>query len=417
MSQKSELVPKRRFKEFENAGDWELCKLGEIGNTFTGLSGKTKEDFGHGEAEFVTYVNVYKNAIADPLLTEHVELDEKQNEVNYGDIFFTTSSETPEEVGLSSVWLDNARNIYLNSFCFGFRPKINVEPYFMAYMLRSEPARKKITFLAQGISRYNISKTKMMDIQVSLPVLEEQSKLGKFFKTLDDTITLHQRKLDTLNNIKQSYLYQMFPQNGEKVPKMRFAGFSGDWKQRELSGMIEKVIDNRGKTPPLDLEGGYPMIEVAALGNLYPDYSKVIKYVNEETFKSWFRGYLQEGDLLFSTVGNTGLTSLMDDNNKAVIAQNIIGMRFTEKYSPNFMNQLFKLRDSMEKVKQIEMGAVQPSVKVSQLIHLKYYVPSLEEQQKIGQFFKQLDETIDIQEQELEKLKNLKEAYLNEMFV
>ena len=164
MSQKSELVPKRRFKGFNE--DWELCKLGEIGNTFTGLSGKTKEDFGHGEAEFVTYVNVYKNAIADPLLTEHVELDEKQNEVNYGDIFFTTSSETPEEVGLSSVWLDNARNIYLNSFCFGFRPKINVEPYFMAYMLRSEPARKKITFLAQGISRYNISKTKMMDIQV-----------------------------------------------------------------------------------------------------------------------------------------------------------------------------------------------------------------------------------------------------------
>src|SRR5574337_540786 len=173
-------VPELRFAGF--ADDWEERKLGRIGETFTGLSGKTKEDFGHGDAKFVTYVNVFENPISNPNKTERVEIDEKQNQIKYGDVFFTTSSETPEEVGMSSVWLDNTENIYLNSFCFGYRPTTELDSYYLAFMLRSPSIRKKFMFLAQGISRYNISKTKVMELEVPVPEIDEQKKVGSFFK-------------------------------------------------------------------------------------------------------------------------------------------------------------------------------------------------------------------------------------------
>lgn len=173
---------------------WEQRKLGEMGITYSGLSGKSKEDFGHGDAQFVTYMNVFSNPLSNTLVTEHVEIDNRQSKVEYGDVFFTTSSETPDEVGMSSVWLGNADNTYLNSFCFGYRPLITINPYYLAYLLRSDAFRKDIVFLAQGISRYNISKNRVMDIDVHIPSLSEQEKIGNYFKELDNLITLHQRQ-------------------------------------------------------------------------------------------------------------------------------------------------------------------------------------------------------------------------------
>ena len=203
-----EKVPKIRFSGFTD--DWEQRKLGDLGTTFTGLSGKSKEDFGHGDAQFVTYMNVFTNPVSDTTMTEHVEIDNHQSKVQYGDVFFTTSSETPDEVGMSSVWLGNTDNIYLNSFCFGYRPEVNFDPYYMAYMLRSDVVRKNIIFLAQGISRYNISKNRVMDIEVPVPSLAEQKKIGSYFKNLDHLITLHQSKLDKLKVIKKTLLESMF---------------------------------------------------------------------------------------------------------------------------------------------------------------------------------------------------------------
>lgn len=201
-------VPELRFAGFADA--WEQRKLGELGSTFTGLTGKTKEDFGHGDAKFVTYMNVFQNAVASLEQLDSVEIDPKQNEVKKGDVFFTTSSETPEEVGMSSVWKYNYDNVYLNSFTFGYRPNIEFDLDYLAAMLRSTTVRKKITFLAQGISRYNISKTKMMDIEVPVPSLEEQAKIGAFLSNVEQTITLHQRKLDLLKEQKKGFLQKMF---------------------------------------------------------------------------------------------------------------------------------------------------------------------------------------------------------------
>ncbi len=202
------LYPEIRFKGFTDA--WEQRELGDMGRTYTGLSGKTKDDFGHGQAQFVTYMNVFSNPICNSEMTEPIEIDSKQNEVEIGDVFFTTSSETPEEVGMSSVLLKKQGKTYLNSFCFGFRPSEKIDSYYLAYMLRSEAIREKIILLAQGISRYNISKNKVMEIAVSLPSLDEQAQIGQYFTHLDRLITLHQRKLEKLKNIKKACLEKMF---------------------------------------------------------------------------------------------------------------------------------------------------------------------------------------------------------------
>ena len=207
---KGKTVPEWRFKEF--AGAWEQRKLGDIGETYTGLSGKTKADFGHGQARFVTYMNVFSNPISNPEMTEPIEIDPKQNEVEVGDVLFTTSSETPEEVGMSSVLLEKRGKTYLNSFCFGFRPSEKIDSYYLAYMLRSESAREKIILLAQGISRYNISKNKVMEIAVSLPSLDEQKLVGQYFRQLDNLITLHQRKRDMA--MRQRKVLQQYLLNG-----------------------------------------------------------------------------------------------------------------------------------------------------------------------------------------------------------
>jgi len=203
-----EKIPEIRFKGFSE--EWKEKTLGEIGATYTGLSGKTKDDFGHGQARFVTYLNVFSNAISNENSVEPIEFDTNQNEVKKGDVFFTTSSETPEEVGMSSVWMSEIKNVYLNSFCFGYRPIQKLDNYYIAYLLRSNSFRNKIVFLAQGISRYNISKTKVMDIKISIPELSEQEKIGNYFQKLETLIKHHQQQITQLNNIKQACLSKMY---------------------------------------------------------------------------------------------------------------------------------------------------------------------------------------------------------------
>lgn len=237
--------------------------MGDMGTTFSGLSGKTKKDFGCGDAKFITYMNVYTNAISDIGMTEKVGIDNKQHTVHYGDIMFTTSSETPEEVGMSSVWLGNEENIYLNSFCFGFRPTEILNSHYMAYMLRSDATRKNIIYLAQGISRYNISKNRVMDIEVPITTLHEQDTIGSYFDKLDHLITLHQRKLEKWKKVKKSMLEKMFPQNGEKEPQIRFCGFNSTWEQRKLGEVVERIVRknlNMDSALPLTISAQYGLI-------------------------------------------------------------------------------------------------------------------------------------------------------------
>ena len=210
----AEKKPNIRFKGFEE--EWEDKTLGSMGETFSGLSGKSKKDFGHGDAQYITYMNVFSNPIASPDGVDKVEIDTSQNAVHKGDILFTTSSETPEEVGMSSVWLEEKPHTYLNSFCFGYRPIVPLDPHFSAYLMRSPKMRDAFYLLAQGISRFNISKQKAMDIETSIPQETEQRKIGEFFKQLDELIGAKEQELEKLRQIKLALLDKMFPSDNQE---------------------------------------------------------------------------------------------------------------------------------------------------------------------------------------------------------
>ena len=162
-----------------DASGWTRHTLGSLGTTFPGLAGKTKADFGSG-APYIPYLNIFGNSRINPKNLGRVRITpgEKQHTVRYGDIFFTTSSETAEEVGMSSVLLDEIGIAYLNSFCFGFRLKSfnRLQPEYARFAFRGPQFRKAIYVLAQGATRHNISKTELMKIAILLPSVTEQRR-------------------------------------------------------------------------------------------------------------------------------------------------------------------------------------------------------------------------------------------------
>ena len=210
--QEGETVPKIRFKGFE--GEWKKVKLGDVGYTYSGLSGKTKEDFGTGKSQYVTFMNVLSNAKIDTAIFDNVNISENehQNEIKKGDLFFNTSSETPEEVGMCSVLDEEVNNVYLNSFCFGFRVTCDtVYPLCIAYLMRSGIGRHIMSILAQGATRYNLSKNSFCKIEIPLPLsLAEQRAIASYFTALDRRIALQTQRLEKLKQIKAACLDKMF---------------------------------------------------------------------------------------------------------------------------------------------------------------------------------------------------------------
>lgn len=192
---------------------WEEKRLGEIGTTFGGLSGKTKENFGRGKP-YITYKQIFDNSEINISKFDFVEIGqgEKQSRVQYGDVFFTTSSETPNEVGFASVLLEPVDELYLNSFCFGYRPNsFNLlKPDFARFLFRSQQFREMVVKLAQGSTRYNMSKTQLMKLKVSLPAEPEQQKIATFLSTIDRQINLATQQLNRMQTFKKGLLQQMF---------------------------------------------------------------------------------------------------------------------------------------------------------------------------------------------------------------
>ena len=269
-----------------------------------------------------------------------------------------------------------------------------------------------------GSAQIAIHESKFLSSTLLFPNLDEQEKIGQFFKQLDDIIDLHQRKLDLLKEQKKGFLQKMFPKNGAKVPELRFKGFTDDWEERKLSDIADKAVDNRGKTPTISEDGNHPLLEVASLGNGAPDYSKVTKYLSDETFMTELRAYIKEGDILFSTVGSIGLVSLMDTNENAAIAQNIVAFRANEKYDSKFLYAMLSKKENQHKAQRIVMGAVQPSIKVSQLVDVDYCVTeNMEEQRKLGEYFLNLDNLITLHQRKLDLLKEQKKGFLQKMFI
>ncbi|WP_285007368.1 restriction endonuclease subunit S [Lactococcus garvieae] len=248
--------------------------------------------------------------------------------------------------------------------------------------------------------------------------MEEQQKIGSFFKQLDDTIALHQHKLDLLKEQKKGFLQKMFPKNGAKVPELRFAGFADDWEERKLSD----VANHRGGTAIekyFDKDGVYKVISIGSYGLNSQYVDQNIRATSNEITDG---RVVNSGELTMvlndKTANGTiiGRSLLVEKDNEYVINQRTEIISPKENFDSNFaytiLNGPFR-----EKVKRIVQGGTQIYVNYPAVSNLNLELPKIEEQQKIGSFFKQLDETIALHQRKLDLLKEQKKGFLQKMFV
>ena len=193
-------------------GDEVLTSFAELGTSYSGLSGKSAQDFGSGKP-FITYLNVYSNNVIKENDFQYVAIkdDEKQNVVKYGDVLFTLSSETPEEVGVGSVYLGKEK-VYLNSFCFGIHIT-NTEvafPPYLSYYVSLTAFRKFIYPYAQGSTRFNLCKADLEKASIKLPTLADQKRIYSVLGHIDCKIETERQMLNLYNSQKQYLLRQMF---------------------------------------------------------------------------------------------------------------------------------------------------------------------------------------------------------------
>ena len=205
------LTGKKRLPGFEE--EWEKKRLGDIGYTYSGLIGKTKNDFGHGNAKYITFLNVLTNPVLKESLFESVVVDdnEHQNKVQYGDLFFNTSSETPEDVGTCAVILSHQQNLYLNSFCFGYRlTDNNVLGLYLSYYFRSNNGRQLMTSLAQGATRYNLSKDLFNSSYITIPrTKDEQQAIATILSNMDKEIAELEAQRDKYRLVKSGMMQKL----------------------------------------------------------------------------------------------------------------------------------------------------------------------------------------------------------------
>jgi len=197
-----------------NFPSWREHLFGSLGTTFGGLTGKTKTDFGSGKP-YITYMNVFKNSKIDLSDVDFVEIKsgENQSQVEYGDIIFTGSSETPDEVGMAAVMLEDVTGYYLNSFCFGFRLN-NFEtllPEYAQYLMQGEGVRNFMFQHAQGSTRFNLSKSTVKEkLKLLLPGIDEQKEISKKLSKLNENVKQIKVKKDLSKSLQKSLVNQIF---------------------------------------------------------------------------------------------------------------------------------------------------------------------------------------------------------------
>ena len=198
----------------KNISNWKETNFGTLGESFGGLTNKTKDDFGSG-APFINYLNVFNNSKVDLKQVDYVQINpgENQNELKYGDILITGSSETPEEVGMSSVLLDDVKGYYLNSFCFGFRliDFKTLLPEYARFVLRGDRVRKFMFKHAQGSTRFNLSKTTVKSkLKLILPLVNEQREIAVNLDIMENNFKLFTSKILSSQSLQKSLINQVF---------------------------------------------------------------------------------------------------------------------------------------------------------------------------------------------------------------
>ncbi|MCL4934010.1 restriction endonuclease subunit S [Streptococcus suis] len=404
MPNKDRNIPKRRFKEFENADAWELRKLGELGTLKNGMN-FSKDAMGIG-FPFINLQNIFGKNIVDVSqlgLAKASSIQLKNYNLQKGDVLFVRSSVKLEGVGEAAIVPKNLENTTYSGFIIRYRDSFGLDYNFKRFTFGTSNIRNQIMSQATDSANKNISQQVLAELDILVPSLPEQSAIGTFFSTLDRHITLHQRKLDKLKCVKQAYLSEMFPAEGERVPKRRFPGFTDAWELRKLGEVVYRsnLTSSSKDLPRLEFEDIN-----SGLGTLNKDISQKVDDRKGLEFN--------EGDVLFGKL-RPYLKNWWYAEFKGIALGDFWNLKsdlwhscFLYTYIQSNSFQLVANDTSGTKMPRSDWNLVAESI-------AKF--PSLPEQEAIGTFFSTLDQQITLHQRKLEKLKNLKKALLNELFV
>ena len=262
----------------------------------------------------------------------------------------------------------------------------------------------------------SLSKTVINSVSVSVPSYEEQQKIGSFFKQLDDTIALHQRKLDLLKEQKKGFLQKMFPKNGAKVPELRFAGFADDWEERKLKDVTERVRSNDGR---MDL----PTLTMSASSGWLDQKDRFSGDISGKEKKNYT--LLKKGELSYnhgnSKLAKYGVVFSLTNYEEALVPRVYHSFKALENTSADFIEYMFstKLPDR-ELGKLISSGARMDgllNINYDDFMNIHISIPNYEEQILMSAFFRKLDENIALHQCKLDLLKEQKKGFLQKMFV
>lgn len=352
--------------------------LGELGEFMGGLTGKSKDDFSDGNAVFITYKNVYSNLALDIEPLDRVKIAEGENQrtLEYGDVIFTGSSETPDECGISSVVTRHpSKALYLNSFCFVFRfnDLSIIEPDFAKHLFRSHNLRYQIRKTAAGVTRFNVSKDKMKKIMIPLPPIEVQQELARI---LDKFAELEEGLQSELEARKKQYKYFLddLLRFDDNVPVVRL-------------DEISEIYDSLHATPAY-VDAGYSMIRVADVKSGYVDTSVALK-VDEETYRHYIKKYKpQFNDIIISRVGSFGNTCLIGTE-EVCLGQNIalIHSKICAKYLYYYLNTA-KIRAYFDGSSN---GAAYKNLSLARIKETPIAVPDIKTQEQIVDILEKLD--------------------------
>lgn len=285
-----------------------------------------------------------------------------------------------------------------------------VENRFLIQLLKSPVFDGYLRKENAGGTQKFLSLSKIRDFQFLTPVIDEQQKIGTFFNQLDDTITLHQRKIEALKQMKKGFLQQLFPEQGESIPKLRFADFKEEWEQRKLGKLYQRNTErNKGQF------GSEKTISIATMrfkpeGNGAAENSlngyKVLR-IGDIAYEGHTSKVFSFGRFVLNDIGD-GIMSPRFTTLRPIISMNIFFWKQYIIYEPIMKHVL---------VKSTKLGTMMNELVLDDFFKCKIFVPSDNEQEWIGEFFKQLDDTITLHQRKLDQLNKLKTAFLQKMFI
>ncbi|EOD6919207.1 restriction endonuclease subunit S [Listeria monocytogenes] len=294
---------------------------------------------------------------------------------------------------------------------------INSEPKFV-YSLIQADNYQRVANDTSGTKMPRSDWKKVSSSNFSIPTsLEEQQKIGSFFKQLDNTIALHQRKLDLLKEQKKGYLQKMFPKNGAKVPELRFAGFADDWEERKL-GEIAPLRGGFAFKSSNFRNSGVPIVRISNIlssGEVGGDFAYYDEQNNDDKY------ILPDKSAVLAMSGaTTGKVSILSqtDDEKVYQNQRVGYFQSVDYIDYGFISTIVRSELFMMQLESVLVAGAQPNVSSKEIDSFEFMIPKLiQEQQKIGSFFKQLDDTIALHQRKLDLLKEQKKGFLQKMFV